>query len=338
MMTEIVTVSNTLVTAILDGVDLDAEQRAELLAVAALSPDAVADVNGRTSILALHRLWSRLLQISGDPHVGLQVGAAVPGERFGLAVHAAQNSEDFRSVLRRFAKYAPLINGLIRCTLDEAEPLARLTMKFHWDALSLERHAVDITFVGVLAWSRAHVSRDFCLREVRLRHAMTSARDRYQDIFGAPTVFAAADNELRFDASWLDAPVFGANAELGAMLDRFASEEITKIPAVASLPARISQILERELRRGHRAELDEVAEELRVSPRHLQRQLKAASTSFSALQDEARKALAPAMLADPSANVEQVAFRLGFAEPTAFIRAFKKWFGRTPGAFLREKR
>jgi AraC-like DNA-binding protein len=81
-----------------------------------------------------------------------------------------------------------------------------------------------------------------------------------------------------------------------------------------------------------------VARELRMSARQLQRKLSEASTSFSALQDDARKTLAPSMLATDGANVEQVAFSLGFADPTAFIRAFKRWFGVTPGTFQRTKR
>jgi len=130
--------------------------------------------------------------------------------------------------------------------------------------------------------------------------------------------------------------VRGANAELGSILDRFAAQEVSRIPSLGGLPERITQILERELAGGRRVELDLVARELRVSSRHLQRKLKESSTSFTALQDDARKALAPVMLGEPDANVAEVAFRLGFAEPTAFIRAFKKWFGITPGAFQRQ--
>jgi AraC-like DNA-binding protein len=51
----------------------------------------------------------------------------------------------------------------------------------------------------------------------------------------------------------------------------------------------------------------------------------------------ARRSLAPALLATADSNVEQVGFRLGYSEPTAFIRAFKKWYGMTPGSFRRTK-
>src|SRR5262249_52922409 len=104
-MKTLVTVSNALVTAILEGIGLSFEEASRLLDSVGLSIERVRDVNGRTSIFALWRLWNRVLERTGDDFVGLRIGQSVPGERFGLAVYAAQNSDDFRQVLLRFAKY-----------------------------------------------------------------------------------------------------------------------------------------------------------------------------------------------------------------------------------------
>lgn len=328
----IATVSNALISAILDGVPLSEAQKAGLLEEADLDADVVRDVNERTSILVLSRMWARVLDLTGDPFVGLDIGHAVPPDRFGLAVHAATHSEDLRQVLQRFVKFAPLINGMIQCRLDEEDGVARFGMKFYWDVLGLERHAVDITFVGLLTWARRYLAR-FALREVRLRHSLASAEPRYREVFGAPVVLGAPRNEMVLDAADLDQVVLEKNLQLGCLLSRFATAELSAIPVLASLPERIIQILGRELQRGNRADLATVCAELRMPERYLQRKLQESSTSFSALRDDVRRTLAPAMLKAPSANVEQVGWRLGFAEPTAFIRAFKKWYGLTPGAY-----
>jgi AraC-like DNA-binding protein len=289
-MNRLATVSTALISAILDGAALSQADKTAILADAGLGWETVRDVNARTSILVLSRLWKGVLRATRDPFAGLTIGKTIPGERFGLAVHAAKNSEDFGGVLRRFVKYASLINAMIRCDLKEDAEPARFTMKFSWDVLDLERHAVDITFAALTVWARRQVGEAFRLREVR-------------------------------------------DLELGRILERHADTELASIPSIAGLPERIAQILERELRRGNKVDLPCVSAELRMAPRAIQRKLSESATSFSTLLDDARRALAPALLAEPTANVGQVAFKLGYAEPTAFIRAFKKWYGVTPGNY-----
>jgi AraC-like DNA-binding protein len=330
----VVSVSNTLVLAILEGMGSDA--RAPLLAKAGLAESDVRDVNGRTSIFALNRLWQAAIQRADDPFLGLQIGLTVPIERFGLAAQAAQHSESIRSALERFARYVPLINGLLRCTIAESRPSARLSLWFLWDALALERHAIDISFAAIAQWLGVHVP-VFTLRELHLRHAISEGSARYVEVFGLEPRLGAETNALVFDAEVLDAPIDASAPDVVPFLERFAEIELGRLPALGSLPERVTQILEREIGSGRRAELVDVASELRMSARQLQRKLGEASTSFSALQDDARKTLAPSMLTADGANVEQVAFSLGFGDPTAFIRAFKRWFGVTPGAFQRTR-
>jgi AraC-like DNA-binding protein len=327
----LVTVSNALVSAILDGAPLEPARREALIDEVGLVRERVRDVNERTSILELHRLWSRILELTGDDFVGLRIGEVVPGERFGLAVHAAAHSDDFRQMLLRFCKYAGLINALIRCTLEESPEAASLTMRFYFDVLDLERHAVDITFVAFVAWARRHLGEAFVLREVRFKHAHHAAQARCDALFGVPVTLGASRNEVIFDPAALDRSIVGSNQELGSILEKHAARELDEMPAVADLPSRVSQILRRELLEGRSVELPFVATELRMPPRHLQRRLKESFTSFSLLLDDARRGLAPRLLVEPAANVEQVGYRLGYSEPTAFIRAFKKWYGITPG-------
>ena len=80
-----------------------------------------------------------------------------------------------------------------------------------------------------------------------------------------------------------------------------------------------------------------MADLLGIPVRSMQRRLSEHATSFSILLDQARRSLAPALLTEPESNVEQVGFRLGYSEPTAFIRAFKKWYGVTPGSYRRAR-
>jgi AraC-like DNA-binding protein len=67
------------------------------------------------------------------------------------------------------------------------------------------------------------------------------------------------------------------------------------------------------------------------------RNLARAGTSFETLRDDARKQAAEVYLADPTLSIAEVAYLLGYSEPTAFHRAFKRWHGTTPQAFRRHR-
>ena len=79
--------------------------------------------------------------------------------------------------------------------------------------------------------------------------------------------------------------------------------------------------------------LPEVAKRLGVSDRTLHRRLADEGTSHSELLDEARRERAMILLADRSLSAAEISFLLGYSEPGAFFRAFKRWTGKTPGAY-----
>jgi AraC-like DNA-binding protein len=88
---------------------------------------------------------------------------------------------------------------------------------------------------------------------------------------------------------------------------------------------------------GSVTSVEAVARRLAMSPRTLQRRLSEEGTSFDSLREEMRKQTAETFLADRTLAVSEVAFLLGFSEPGAFHRAFKRWHNTTPDAFRRQR-
>jgi AraC-like DNA-binding protein len=76
-----------------------------------------------------------------------------------------------------------------------------------------------------------------------------------------------------------------------------------------------------------------VARRLATTPRTLQHRLRRAGTSFETLCDDARKKAAEAYLTDTTLSITEVTYLLGYSEPTAFHRAFRRWHGTTPQLF-----
>jgi AraC-like DNA-binding protein len=103
---------------------------------------------------------------------------------------------------------------------------------------------------------------------------------------------------------------------------------------------RMSERVRRLLRRhlaGELPSLEQISQQLALTPQTLRRRLQAEGQGFQALKDDLRRDAAIAYLADPSLTLLDIASRLGFSEASTFHRAFKGWTGLAPGAYRQSR-
>ena len=175
----------------------------------------------------------------------------------------------------------------------------------------------------------------------------------YDLLFGAPCRFDAPATAAVFDRALLDEPVLQDEAGIDAFLRRAPQDVLARIDYGSTTATRVRRLLGRSLLdqpqpshpQSSRAQLDpyrssigmltegEVAERLAISPQTLRRHLAAEGTGFQLLRDQMRRDHAIAALADGRTPIEQISAQLGFSEPSAFHRAFKRWTGSTPRAY-----
>ena len=130
----------------------------------------------------------------------------------------------------------------------------------------------------------------------------------------------------------LDAPLVSSDPALLAILTRAADELARATTSEPTLIAQVKRVL-REVLRSADANVDFVARRLGLTGRSLQRRLKDDGTSFNAVRETVRRELADRYLQE-RLSISEISFLLGFSEPSAFFRAFKRWTGTTPRAQL----
>lgn len=151
--------------------------------------------------------------------------------------------------------------------------------------------------------------------------------------FPCPVEFNQAWNSVTFSARHLDAELVRGDAELEDFL-RVAPYHLVIKPVAsdASITARIRTLLGDDFRE-EMPSFEELTSMLNMSPRTLRRRLEKEGTSYQRIKDNARRDVAITLLSRERMTVSDVAERVGFSDPSAFHRSFKKWTGLSPGAY-----
>jgi AraC-like DNA-binding protein len=142
-------------------------------------------------------------------------------------------------------------------------------------------------------------------------------------------------NFIELDTTFVDRENPKADPALSRVIERHAESLLAGRPnPVASTPERVRQLFASALGEGE-VGLSSIAQKLKMSERSLQRRLADEGVSFDSLLDEVCRELAQRYLADPKIAVSEVAYLLGYSEPSPFHRAFKRWTGKTPAELRR---
>jgi AraC-like DNA-binding protein len=150
-----------------------------------------------------------------------------------------------------------------------------------------------------------------------------------EEYFGCSVRTGMKHNRLSFNRKDLDRPFVSYNQELLEILTPVLESTLTEQQRQLTMSDKVKWILSRSLT-GGTADIQTVAGELGISNRTLQRRLSDEGTSFKFLMAQTRHEQAVAYLSDPSLEIKEVAFLVGYEDQNSFYRAFRSWEGETP--------
>ncbi len=273
-------------------------------------------------------LYSAIYEIGGDPGIGLKLGSEERIERYDPISIAALYTRSFRDALDRMARYKRLTCPEEIRIVERGNECA---VQFVW-LLADETEPpalIDTCFAWIVSIGRRGLGRGVNPNCVEFQRPEAN-RQLYENHFGCPAKFGAQNNMLLFRAEDLAQPFLTHNPDLLEMVAPQLEAELAQQLAHKSLKEQVKGIL-KKLLAGQRPRLEDVAVELRVSTRTLQRRLLAESITFQYLVEEARHELAHHYLLEPSLELNETAYLLGYEDPNSFFRAFHKWEGTSPG-------
>ena len=280
-------------------------------------------------------LYRAIGETSRDPAIGLKLGNEVRLERYNPVTIAPLYSRSFGDALARLARYKQLTcPEEIRVT--HLRDHFRVEFQFLLARASEPAALIDYLFAWILAVFRRGTGGPVIPLRVELRRK-SAHREILEAHFGCNVRFGADRNALLFRKSDFDRPFITYNAELLAMLVPQLEAELKDRRSQQTLRDQVKGTLKRILA-GQRPSIEEVARELSLSSRTLQRRLSEAGITFQQLLEEARRELAYHYLLQSSLELNETAYLLGYENANSFFRAFHDWEGISPGQWRSDRR
>jgi AraC-like DNA-binding protein len=215
--------------------------------------------------------------------------------------------------------------------VEEGEE-AILTCDFVRGSERSNRVSAELVVTGVVITSHRSLGISQPPRGAEFEHDAPAYAPEYQRVLGCPVRFGSDATRVRFDRRLLDVPQIHSNAELFRLLESQADRSLGNLASQGTLSARVRALVI-EHYDGTKPTMQAVARRLGVSARSLRRHLHEEGHTYAEVVDGAMADVARRLLYDSTATIQDVADRLGFSEPSAFHRAFKRWTGLTPQQF-----
>ncbi len=296
-------------------------------------PDAQVDAHTELAVVR------NLVRAVDSPALGLELGTRYRITTFGIFGFACVSSPTLGEAISFALRYLDLsftfCLPVAQWTGDE------LVARVHDDLVPADvRHVlVERDVVAMHQVMSDLLGRPLPLLRAEFRSAEPEYIDSITSVLGVRPEFGRPQNLFALDAGMLDEPLPQANEHTWAMCLAQCRQLIDRRRARTGIAAEVRELLVPGGADGFAPPpgIDAVARKLNVSTRTLRRHLDTAGTSYRALLDEVRRALAEEMLTTTPLSVSDVAIRLGYAESSTFIYAFKRWTGVTPAAYRRER-
>lgn len=301
-----------------------------------VAPDMLEQADAVADLDVCARVWDESIRLTGDPLLGLHLGETSSPALAGMVGYLMESSPDLLTAFQYVQQFSRAVTNatdfIVETRGDEfyyhIEPVPAWYHRYPEAARQIVDHAMS-AFI--------HITRMLCGKaQYPQRVSMRCARPRdtreYVRIFKLEPQFGQSGNYLAYRLRDMQAPLLGHNPALNRLFKSLLEEQIAKTRGQESYANEVRRVMLQNFNTTL-PQLPDVVMYLHTSPRTLQRKLQEEGTSFLAIAESVKSELAIGLLKKRTLTISEIAYKLGYAEPSVFIRAFKKWTGTSPGAY-----
>jgi AraC-like DNA-binding protein len=329
-----VSVSIVLVRAFVEVVEHAGFRRDELLQGTQIAPESLDATAARVPFADFARLEARALDLTADEALGLHIAERATEAAFDLIGHLVAHAPTLRECIELCVRFQRVLADESELTLEDPGParggLAMLRLRFPRTTRRVDRLFAEFVMAGLMRMIRNVAGPSAMARAVYFEHAIPPHEAEVRRVFGGVERFRQAFTGIDVDGAVLDRPHLHHHPELQQVLQSQAERALERLTRGVGQAERLKQYLLARPPLAVAPDMEVVARDLGMSVRSLRRRLTEEGVSYKEVVNEALGKAATWMLDDSRRTIQETAHAMGFSDPTAFHRAFKRWTGMTP--------
>jgi AraC-like DNA-binding protein len=278
------------------------------------------------------RLWDSAYRAAQRDELAIQTGLALPYGALGPMDYLANSADTVGASCEALSRHFSSVSSERSLEIEQrpGDYRVKLVVSDMSDTTQDSLSADELALSATVGRFRARVD-GFTLAAVQLRRAAPRDPERFAELFGAPVFFGHAVAALCLPGRMRDLPMSSRDPWLRqVLLPLFPAAEL----GGAEWFERSMRSCLRELLPQGRLIVARVARSLGMSERSLHRRLRGLGQSYQVTVDVFRREEAERLLLEGRVDMGEISHRLGFADQSAFSRAFKRWTGLAPRAWL----
>lgn len=299
---------------------------------AGFNPGEFEDPDREIPFVPGSRLLASCVTATGCGHLGLLLGERADPSSLGVAGFMLRTAPDVGTALRALVRHLDLHDQGGDATLEINGDMTCFGYVIHLPRVEATEQIYDLSIAIACKIMRRLCGAGWNPKEVLLSRRPPQKLAPYKKFFHAPLRFDADQNAVVFRTRWLHHPIPSADPFLHHHLEKEASELHSRHQT--SLVGDLHRLLRKSLETQKSAVTD-IARQLGMHERTLNRRLREEGTSFRQELKEIRYSLARQLLTDSTMPLSKIATALDYSDTTAFIRAFKRWSGVSPAEWRR---
>lgn len=304
----------------------------QLQGIMGLKPEAHLTEYGRFPLRLFEMMLDAGSQLLNDPYLGAHAGAHSSKQAWGMVSYLGMSAPSSREAVHAVVDFSRLLidHGDVEYSVLDGG-LARLSWVVP-PRQQASRQLVEFFFSSWYRVNKPMLDRWCSKREIHFNHCGPADSTEIEAIIDAPVHYNSSANCVVFDNHFLDLPSRFPHPAIHSSLVQAARTELANLQMEDRIVKEVLECIVRQLPEGV-PKLEDVAAELGLASRTLQRRLNNTETNFKGLVDDARKQRSKALIDDSKMGLLDISAELGFSDQSAFQKAFKRWFGLAPGRY-----
>jgi len=323
-------IQSLLIYCVNSGVEVE-----KLLADSSISKNILGNnYQGDISADQVEKLWKNASYLANDSLIGFHLGTSMQLAALNIVGTIIQSSKTVKDALQIASSFVHLLTDLYAMRIEEGPSTTLISFTSLQDDErypETKRHLGDFLLTFTMYELKGLILHNLKPIKLGLPTFKHEFESQYGKLFMCP-VSKADEYVIELANDHLNLPIISANYELQSFLLNQVGELLNPSNLNGNFSKRIFNFL---ISNSYLYSLsvDAVAGTFNMSVRKLQRQLRDEGISYIQIVEEVRKTLAIQYIMNSTSSIKEISYTLGYSEPSAFVRAFKKWTGQSPSNY-----